>query len=232
MKVALAQIESTDSVLRNVEIHEKWIQNASDQGVDLLVFPELSLTSYSPSVAVNLEPAVEEGIRKLQTTVESTELTVVVGGVGPSPGCTIELCICSFVLQKGKNPGSYQKIYLSKDEQDYFVSGKNPLTFDLAGKSVALGICYEGSLKEHFELYSKDNIDLYLVSACKDCEALQRAQANMIEIAKTKEIHCALVNAIGPVQGFDACGGSYCLYSNHPVEELDEKGGLLFFEVA
>jgi|GEM_PF-1425369 len=46
MKVALAQIKSTESVLKNVEIHERWIQEASDKGFDLLVFPERRRTPW------------------------------------------------------------------------------------------------------------------------------------------------------------------------------------------
>lgn len=232
MKVALAQIKSTESVSKNVEIHEKWIQEASDKAVDLLVFPELSLTSYAPSIAVNLEPSVEEGIRKLQTAVDKTGLTVIAGGVSPSHGCGIELCISSFLLQGGKKVSSYQKICLSQEEQDYFAAGKTPLAFELEGKRVALGICYEGSLKEHFELYSQENIDLYLVSACKDDDALQRAQKNMLEVAKRHEIHCALVNAIGPVQGFNACGSSFHINPDQSIESLEEKEGLLVLEMA
>ncbi len=47
LRVGLAQIDSRlGDVAGNVERHLRWIEQARDRGVDLLVFPELSLTGY------------------------------------------------------------------------------------------------------------------------------------------------------------------------------------------
>ncbi len=47
LRIGLAQVDSRLGDLEgNVEDHLRWIARAREQGVDLLLFPELSLTGY------------------------------------------------------------------------------------------------------------------------------------------------------------------------------------------
>ncbi|HSM13913.1 MAG TPA: nitrilase-related carbon-nitrogen hydrolase, partial [Thermoanaerobaculia bacterium] len=83
IRVGLAQIDSRlGDVAGNVERHLEWIARARSQGVELLLFPELSLTGYrllhlTPQVA--LEPAVSPHVARLAEA--APEIDVVVGCV-------------------------------------------------------------------------------------------------------------------------------------------------------
>ena len=61
LTIGLAQLDSRLGALEaNLEKHLEWIERARAQGVDLLLFPELSLTGYRPlhlTSRVALRPA-------------------------------------------------------------------------------------------------------------------------------------------------------------------------------
>ena len=57
MRVAAAQtISRPGSIRENVERHLVLAGAAAERGVELLVFPELSLTGYEPDLACELRP--------------------------------------------------------------------------------------------------------------------------------------------------------------------------------
>src|SRR5687767_12269882 len=58
MKIAVAQIQSARGDVRaNLEKHIQWV-NATE--ADLIVFPELSLTGYEPSMAKGLATGIND----------------------------------------------------------------------------------------------------------------------------------------------------------------------------
>ena len=46
MKICIAQIQAINAIESNIVTHKKWIKIALDNNVDLIVFPELSITGY------------------------------------------------------------------------------------------------------------------------------------------------------------------------------------------
>ena len=55
MKLAVAQTRpEAGNIDKNIEIHKSLIANAIANNVDLIVFPELSLTGYEPNLAKQL----------------------------------------------------------------------------------------------------------------------------------------------------------------------------------
>ena len=55
MKLAVAQTKpEAGNIEKNIEIHKSLIASAVANKVDLIVFPELSLTGYEPSLAKQL----------------------------------------------------------------------------------------------------------------------------------------------------------------------------------
>src|SRR5713101_4685778 len=70
---------------RNLDRHRQWVRQAGEAGVELLVFPELSLTGYFlkdlvAETAISLEGAVMDELRSL-----SAELDVVLCAVIEEP---------------------------------------------------------------------------------------------------------------------------------------------------
>lgn len=144
LTVGLAQI---DPVLgdrgRNLERHREWIKQARDSGVQLLVFPELSLTGYFlkdlvPENAIQLDdPAVSE------LSGLSRDLDLVVGGVLEDPDH--RYFNTSFYFSGGELVHVHRKVYLPTygmfDEQRYFAIGNRFRSFKTSFGRAGILVC-------------------------------------------------------------------------------------------
>jgi len=74
LRVGLAQTDAKLGALEeNLEKHLEWIERARSEGVELLLFPELSLTGYrllhlTPQVAI--QPAASPIVEKLRRSLK------------------------------------------------------------------------------------------------------------------------------------------------------------------
>ncbi|MFQ5881259.1 MAG: nitrilase-related carbon-nitrogen hydrolase [Candidatus Methylomirabilales bacterium] len=128
---------------RNLAFHEKILGEARQQGVDLLLFPELSLTGYFlkdmvPSVALTpRDPRLDP------LTQASREMAIVVGLVEESPDHRFFNAAAYF--EDGKLRHLHRKLYLPTyglfDEHRYFAQGDHLRAFDSRFGRMALTIC-------------------------------------------------------------------------------------------
>ena len=118
------------------------IGRAVEQGANLTLFPELSVTGYPPEDLL-LNPrfadAAEAGVHALARSV--TDTVVVVG----FPALRDDLHNAAAVLADNAVVATYRKHFLPNyavfDEQRYFASGEDALVVDLAGVRVGVTIC-------------------------------------------------------------------------------------------
>ncbi len=118
------------------------IGRAAEQGADLTIFPELSVTGYPPEDLL-LNPrfadAAADGVRELARSV--TDGAVLVG----LPALAEDLHNAAAVLADGAVAATYWKHFLPNyavfDEQRYFTRGDDALVLDLAGIRVGVTIC-------------------------------------------------------------------------------------------
>jgi predicted amidohydrolase len=124
--VRLAQISPVlGDVQANLERHLELIRRADADGIDLLVFPEMSLCGYhvrdlAPEVALRRE---SPQLGAIATAAGRT--SVVVGFVEELPG--FQLCVASGFFEAGGLLYVHHKVYLPTygmfDEQRYFANG-------------------------------------------------------------------------------------------------------------
>ncbi len=127
----------------NLQIYEKSILEAKGAGVDLLVFPELSLTGYHlrdmvPAVALRQDAAQIARLREL-----SQQVPFVAGLVEESPD--YRFYNASFFFAKGEIRHIHRKVYLPTygmfDEQRYFACGDRVRAFDSGFGRTSILIC-------------------------------------------------------------------------------------------
>lgn len=147
MKIALAQISpNLGDIDQNFRMHIDSIQKAKRKNVDLLVFPELSLTGYTLKDMVEevaIDPHTDPRFKKLKSL--SREISFVVGFVEEKEKGLLVNSAAFFSL--GKIAHIHRKIYLPTygmfEELKFFGQGKNFHTFPTSfGKSGML-ICYD-----------------------------------------------------------------------------------------
>ena len=145
LRVALAQVNSTVGDLEgNAEEIVDRIREAESQGVDLVAFPELSLTGYPPEDLVLRRGFVEDNLAVLDRVRDATtglHVAAIVGFVDYAH----DIFNAAAVIQDGQIAGAYHKQYLPNygvfDEARYFRPGHGVQLFDIAGARVGVTIC-------------------------------------------------------------------------------------------
>ncbi len=144
MKIGLAQM---DCELGNIKVNlnkmKGFISRAREEKVNLLIFPELSLTGYLvkelvSKVAIRIDDPIIEVLKK-----ESKDISLVVGIVEESRDCNFYNT--AFYLEKGKIIHIHRKIYLPNygifDEKKYFSSGERMRSFKTSYGRMTILIC-------------------------------------------------------------------------------------------
>ncbi len=148
LRIGLAQMApKLGDVRRNLERHLSLIHEASAQGIDLLVFPELSLTGYQvqdlvPEVAIR--PSADAPVyAAISAASRETGMDVVFGFVRQDE--RQRFYIASAYLDRGETRHIHHKIYLPTygmfDEGRYFDQGEHVRAFDTRFGRIGLLIC-------------------------------------------------------------------------------------------
>jgi len=145
IRVGLAQIDAKlGEVEANLDHHLAWIERARSEGVELLLFPELSLTGYrllhlTPRVA--LQPASSPVIAKLAAA--APEMSIVVGCVEEDERGF--LFNSALLLQDGGIALTHRKLYLPTygifQEGRFFSEARRLGMAELFGNPFGILIC-------------------------------------------------------------------------------------------
>lgn len=146
LKIALAQINtSLGDPQANLEKHLAYARRAGDSGVDLLIFPELSLTGYALqdlASAVAHKPQASDPI--FQPLLETSKnLDLVVGFVDEDS--RHRFYIAAAYLSGGELVHIHHKVYLPTyglfDESRFFAWGDAIKAFDTRFGRLGIAIC-------------------------------------------------------------------------------------------
>jgi predicted amidohydrolase len=231
MIICLAQIQPLrGDIPANIEKHLVWVDVAVRNDADMMLFPELSITGYEPTLAEELAVAPDDTrFDVFQTISDTHRLTICIGApIKTEDGITISL----LVFQPGLARKIYSKQYLHPDEEPFFVNGKNTFTFSGENANLSLAICYELSVPEHAEAAFQRGAKLYMTSVAKSAKGAQGAAERLSQIAKDYSMTVLMVNCIGNCDGMK-CGGRSAVWNSSGVlaGQLDEEGeGALLFD--
>ena len=203
LRIALAQINSTVGDLEgNSRKISEYIGKAKESGVDIISFPELALPGYPPEDLLLKPKFIEDNLKTLKELAQSVNNIVAVVGFVNKKG--IYLYNAAAVIYNTKIYGIYHKMFLPNygvfDEKRYFVSGDNPLLFNLGKFCFAVNICediwHEGGptkiqAKAGAKLILNINASPYYAGRIKEREDIVRKQA------KTNRVVIAYTNLVG-----------------------------------
>jgi len=207
MNICIVQTKSAyANVTQNIQSHLEAINKIKEYNVQLIVFPELSITGYEPKLAHEL--AVEANspiLDPFQRIADSEEIIIGIGVplIGEN-GITISMVL----FQAEKERLVYSKSILHKDEFPYFVSGTHQPTLNIDGVKISFGICYETSQREHFMKAARNHSDLLIASVAKSEKSLQQAKIHFPKMAKEFGIPVLMSNTFGYNDNFMSAGKS------------------------
>jgi predicted amidohydrolase len=87
----------------------------------VIIFPELSLTGYEPTLAKEL--AIHQDDKRLDDFQQISDLHGITIGLGAPTKGSKGICISMIFFQPHRERRLYSKKYLHADEYPYFVSG-------------------------------------------------------------------------------------------------------------
>ncbi len=205
MKIGAAQtIPIRGDIGKNIEHHLRLIELAIENNVQLIFFPELSLTGYEPELADELAVhPYDERLTIFQTVSDKQGIIISVGSPTRSAsGNRISMIIFS----PGKERQIYSKQHLYPGEERYFTPGDCCVQIPLEDKKISFAICYELSVQAHSENAFKMGADVYLASVLNSVNGVDADLQKLSEIAQKYRMMVMMANYAGQSGGYDCAG--------------------------
>lgn len=143
LRIAMAQINPTvGDLLGNTKKILEFINRAVELDIDIIAFPELSVTGYPPEDLLLKPQFVKDNIAHLKKIAKKTKgITAIVGFVDSIE----DIYNAAAVIHNGEVADVYHKMFLPNygvfDEERYFQAGVTPLNIVLNGITIGIGIC-------------------------------------------------------------------------------------------
>ena len=144
LRVGLAQINTTVGDLGgNARKVREWIARARDAGVDLVSFPELTITGYPPEDLLLRPRFIADNLEALDSVLEACHgITAVVGYVALEGS---DIYNAAAVIHDGRIVDTYRKQHLPNygvfDELRYFRPDEACPVYTIGGLGVGVNIC-------------------------------------------------------------------------------------------
>jgi predicted amidohydrolase len=160
-KIAAAQIASLPGdFAQNLRTHINAVTISAARGVSVLVFPELSLTGYEPSLAATLAVSpLDQRLSPLGELAQHHRMYISVGA--PLHIECSKPAIGAILFCPDGSRRTYAKMHLGGYEPDHFSPGREPLYFDAGGQTIGLSICADSSSPSHPFAYASCGATVY-----------------------------------------------------------------------
>jgi predicted amidohydrolase len=215
IKLALCQTSSKrENKKSNLQKIEELTQRAKQQGADLAIFPEMSLTGYvlHDQVYELAEPIPGPSVHKVEAIADKTGMHIIFGM--PELCEKTQATIYNTAVLVGPKGliGKYRKMYLPThsvfEEKRYFRLGYEPAVFQTELGIIGLTICYDVFFPEVFRLSRLKGAQLIVCISASP--AVRRGYFEILTAARALEntVYLAYVNLSGVEDGLQFWGGS------------------------
>lgn len=218
MKICLAQSKAKPgNIQANLHNHCALIDAAAIQKAELIVFPELSISGYEPTLAAKLACEVNDPIFDVFQAKANAHKMVI--AVGMPTVKNNEICISMLFFTPTKyslaskfkvSSPVYAKQILHKDEYPFFSASCNrtPVVLQINDTKISFGICYETIKAKHFIDAKAAGADIYIASVAKSQTGIEKAYEYFASTAKNYTTPILMVNSVGECDNFISAGQS------------------------
>jgi predicted amidohydrolase len=211
--IAAAQICAKDENIEyNLSTHYGLIRLAVENGVQLLVFPEMSITGYVREAASRLAfTQYDARLNELRNLAEAYHM-IIIAGAPVRLGSALH--VGSFVIFPDHSVSLYTKQYLYEGESDYFTpsSVNNPL-LTLDQENISLAICYDMENIQHIMKAIGAGSTVYSASIFYSDDSIGAAHELLSTYARAYSINVLMANYTGHLCHIPA-GGSSAFWSS------------------
>ena len=206
VRIGLAQTGLQDSLGGNVEHHLHFIEAARDHALDLLVFPELSLTGYT------ISPDEGQILRWNDAYLLRLETCCREQGLHAAVGLPVRIGELLFIGQIFFTPAGNRFVYCKKHlygaEKATYAPGAFHNVLTVSGVQIGLAICADFDETAHARETASAGAELYIASALISTGGYDASCGQLRERAVTQGFPVMLANWVGAVSGWQCAGGS------------------------
>ncbi|MBC3256657.1 carbon-nitrogen hydrolase family protein [Pseudomonas paralactis] len=212
LTLAAAQTLSiAGDVAANISRHLVFMQAAAEQGVQLLVFPELSLTGYEPTLAADLAIAPNAPLlAPLREMARELQLTAVVG-MPIRLASQTQVMIGALVLGADGSVAVYTKQHLHPGEEVAFAAGQGGAALAWGDDRVALAVCADFSHASHPRQAAQAGANVYAAGVLISEGGYAKDSALLQSYAAEHRLLVLMANHGGPSGGW-ACAGRSAIW--------------------
>lgn len=207
--IAAAQITClAGNIDVNINRHLQAVALAAEHNVNLLIFPELSLTGYEPELARKLGLTLQDArLETLRNQAKMHDMTIVAG----APLCCNDgdaLYIGAIVFAPDGTLYSYTKQYLHDGENDFFTAGQGGPQLNVGGKTLGLAICADIGVPAHPQHAADQGAEIYAAGVLITKPSYSRESEMMRSYAEKHRMAVVMANHCAPTGGWITAGKS------------------------
>jgi predicted amidohydrolase len=215
----------------NLLDHYRLVKLAVEQGADLIVFPEMSITGYERENASQL--AFSENDSRLDGLKKLALANKIIIIAGAPIQINSELFIGQFIIAPDNSVSIYTKQFLHDGENDYFKSSfeYNPM-LEIENERISFAICADIDNPLHPEKACLNKTSLYIASIFFSPNGIPDAHQSLSNYAKKYNMSVLMSNFAG--ESYGSPSGGKCAFWNKNGELIgqlnDSDSGLLVVE--
>lgn len=200
----------------NLERHLEFVAQAAEQQVQLLVFPELSLSGYELADAAELALTLgDPRLQPLAAAAQSHQMTIIVGAPLRSGQA---LHIAALIFHPNGAVAAYTKQHLHGAEQQRFLPGNGGTLLEIHRQRIALTICADTSQAGHASAAALAGAQIYAAGVLVSEAGYAKDSATLAGYARRYGMVTLMANHAAPTGGWIPAGRSAI---------WDETGALL-----
>lgn len=191
----------------NLNSHIQLIDEAANADVDVLVFPELSLTGYELELAAELalSPAATP-LLTLQEKATQHDMIILASAPLAIPESKPELAL--FILSPNAPISHYSKMNLHGAENTYFSQGHKHVLLQHKSFSLALAVCADIANPAHAQQAADIGADCYIASVLISKAGYATDASLLSNYAREHSFYVAMANFTGQFGTWDCAGKS------------------------
>jgi predicted amidohydrolase len=207
LTLAAAQSASVPGDIEaNVAGHLRFAERAARQGVNLLVFPELSLTGYELATAARDAILPDDPrLRPLRDAASATAMTIIVGAPLKAAGRPL---LAALIFRPDGAVLSYAKMHLHDGEDAVFQPGDGHVACTIGDTVMVPAICADIGRPTHPEIAATMGAHIYAAGVLITESALAAESAMLEDYARRYGMAAVMANHAAPSGGFASAGRS------------------------
>ena len=208
--IAAAQSSSiAGDIEANVAIHLRFIEAARAEGVELLLFPELSLCGYELPLLRGCQLTPDDvRLAPLRDAAMATGMRII-AGAPLADGSEALPCIAAFSFLHNGTTTVYRKQYLHPGEERYARPGPmGAHCQQLNGQRYAQAICADATHYQHAADAAADGASIYLAGVLISEAGYASDAAKLQRYASDFGMGVLMANHAAPSGGYAAAGRS------------------------